>query len=380
MISDTSENDDVNNETCRNNNNNSRKSSENDNNDNNNNISPVTVTSSTEQVFIRNLPSSSSSAPTFLYQHIENNMKPTPSTAASYAFIIVINVATVQAKDSDWIGNKQVRRPNFNECCKRFVSEVTKRNSSKDCHPTCTDCIRTKERDGNQEIFNMSICTGLGCSYMRWCGMDSNYQKFDCHKCKDLLKKACNITKNTECEQRTKRDNTAISNDRYQKSSSGSHKTKTSDDKEFTDATNTLESAFFTLSSAIKHGRTKLVDMEETELELDSEMIIEIIQSTACVGFIVGLIAALYKLRNRFNRIVRRTLPKTKFPPPLLSLTTAQNMPTAQHFTYGQAPQTPAPSQPPTQLQNQLVQFQPSIIANQLAGTNINDNITDIRT
>ena len=259
-----------------------------------------------------------------------------------------------------------------------------KKNSPNNCHPTCTDCIRNKERDCNQEVFNMSICTGVGCSEMRWCGMDSNYKKFDCSECKDLLKRACNITKNTECEKRTKRDSTDNSDDKHQKSSSGSHKTKASDDKEFTDATNTLESVFFTLSSAIKHGRTKLVDIEETDLEVDSEMVIEIIQSTAGVGFIIGLIVTLYKLRNRFNRLVKRTLPKTKFPPQLPSFTPgqnmpAQNMPAGQHFTYSQPPQ-PAPNQPPTQLQNQLVQFQPSIIANQLAGTGMKDDITNVRT
>ena len=113
-------------------------------------------------------------------------------------------------------------------------------------------------------------------------------------------------------------------------------------------------------------------------------MVIEIVQSTAGVGFIIGLIVTLYKLRNRFNRLIRRTLPKTKFPhpPPLQSFTTGQNMPAGQHFTYSQPPQPPAPTQPSAQLQNQLpmVQFQPSIIANQLAGTGMKDDITNART
>ena len=305
-------------------------------------------------------------------------MEPTTTiTAETISILIMIaNATTTQTRDTAWIGNKQIRRPNFTECCKQLVMEIKKGDTLKHCDPTCVDCIRSKEKDGNQEVFNMSLCTGLGCSKMRWCGLDNNYKRYDCSRCKDHLKRACNITRNTECEQRTKRDNTHNSNNQYQKSSSSaSHKKKSSNDKEFTDATNTLESAFFSLSSAIKHGRTKLMDIQETELDLDSQAIIEIVQSTAGIGLLIALIIALYKLRNRFNRLVRRTLPKGKFPPPLPSFTNGQNMTSAQHFTYNQ----PQQSHPPTQ--SSMVQFHPSIIANQLAGTSsMKEDIGNART
>ena len=45
-------------------------------------------------------------------------------------------------------------------------------------------------------------------------------------------------------------------------------------------------------------------------------MIIEIVQSTTGAALVIGLIILLYRLRNRFNRIVQRTIPKSKFPPP----------------------------------------------------------------
>ena len=45
-------------------------------------------------------------------------------------------------------------------------------------------------------------------------------------------------------------------------------------------------------------------------------MIVEIVQSTTGAALVIGLIILLYKLRNRFNRIVYRTIPKSKFPPP----------------------------------------------------------------
>ena len=36
---------------------------------------------------------------------------------------------------------------------------------------------------------------------------------------------------------------------------------------------------------------------------------------TTGAAIVIGLIVLLHRLRNRFNRIVHRTIPKTKFPP-----------------------------------------------------------------
>ena len=125
-----------------------------------------------------------------------------------------------QANTLGWIGNKQLRRAHFTECYNRFVMAVRNGNGQENCHPTCTDCIKSKEKDGNQEIFNTSICTGVGCSEMRWCELHQNYKDFDCSLCKDFLKETCNVTTNTECEQRTKRDNTNNNNNNHQGSAS----------------------------------------------------------------------------------------------------------------------------------------------------------------
>ena len=44
-------------------------------------------------------------------------------------------------------------------------------------------------------------------------------------------------------------------------------------------------------------------------------MVIEIVQCTEGAALVIGLIVLLHRLQNRFNRIVHRTIPKTKFPP-----------------------------------------------------------------
>ena len=45
-------------------------------------------------------------------------------------------------------------------------------------------------------------------------------------------------------------------------------------------------------------------------------MIIEIVQSTSGAALIIGLLVLLYRIRNRVNAIIHRTIPKSKFPPP----------------------------------------------------------------
>ena len=59
-------------------------------------------------------------------------------------------------------------------------------------------------------------------------------------------------------------------------------------------------------------------------MDIDSDMIIEIVQSTSGVALVIGVIILLYRARNRFNRVVHRTIPKCKFPPPLNANATPQ--------------------------------------------------------
>ena len=104
------------------------------------------------------------------------------------------------------------------------------------------------------------------------------------------------------------------------------------------DSRNTLESAFFSLSSAVRSGKHKTLEEEDTNLDIDSEMIVEIIQSTSGVALVVGLMALLYRARNRFNRIVHRAIPKSKFPPP-----PPQNPNQITQYPYNLATQALAP-------------------------------------
>ena len=91
---------------------------------------------------------------------------------------------------------------------------------------------------------------------------------------------------------------------------------KSTDEKQLIDASNTLESSFFSLSSAITTGKSKTLEQQDTDLEIDSDMIIKIVQCITGAALLVVLIVLLHRLRNRFNRIVHRIIPKTKFPPP----------------------------------------------------------------
>ena len=129
----------------------------------------------------------------------------------------------------------------------------------------------------------------------------------------------CSIRSSKQCKQRTKRRSDYYRSDQgnfESKSSRGSHSIKSTDEKQLIDARNTLESAFFSLSSAIRTGKSKTLEQQDTDLEIDSDMVIEIVQSTTGAALVIGLIILLYRLRNRFNRIVHRTIPKSKFPPP----------------------------------------------------------------
>ena len=208
-------------------------------------------------------------------------------------------------------------------CCKKFINEVTTKYKE-DCEPVCTECVSSKTKN----TFNLDICLGIGCSKSRWCGLQGQaYEKFNCKGCKKLLIDLCNFNSSKPCKQRIKRKSGHYddSHEDYNSGSSkGSHRTKSTDEKQLIDARNTLESAFFSLSSAIRTGKSKTSDEENTDMDIDSDMIIEIVQSTSGVALVIGVIILLYRARNRFNRIVHRTIPKSKFPPPLNASPTPQ--------------------------------------------------------
>ena len=51
-------------------------------------------------------------------------------------------------------------------------------------------------------------------------------------------------------------------------------------------------------------------------MEIDSDMVFEIVQSTLGAAFVLVVLLMLYKTRSRFNRIVHRVAPKSKYPDP----------------------------------------------------------------
>ena len=233
-------------------------------------------------------------------------------------------------------------------CCKKFIDEVTTKYKE-DCEPVCIECVSSKTKN----TFKIDICLEIGCSQSRWCGLHQGYQKFSCKGCKKLLMDLCNINSSKPCKQRIKRKSIHYDEsheDSNSGSSKGSHRTKSTDEKQLIDARNTLESAFFSLSSAIKTGRSKTSDEENTDLDIDSDMIIEIVQSTSGVSLVIGVIILLYRARNRFNRIVHRTIPKSKYPPPLNASPNSQHQ---YHVTATQALSAP------TSQQHQLAAFTP---------------------
>ena len=78
---------------------------------------------------------------------------------------------------------------------------------------------------------------------------------------------------------------------------------------------NNLESAFFSLSSAIRTESARVAKEDETSLDLDTEAIVEIIQCSSAGVFIVAVLATCYKLRARANRLIHRVYPKSAYPP-----------------------------------------------------------------
>ena len=79
-------------------------------------------------------------------------------------------------------------------------------------------------------------------------------------------------------------------------------------------------------------------------------MIVEIVQSTTGAALVIGVIILLYRARNRFNRIVHRTIPKSKYPPPLNPNPNSQH---PYHVTAAQALSAQASQQ------HQLAAFTP---------------------
>ena len=250
-----------------------------------------------------------------------------------------------------------VKQVDYNgTCCKKFIDEVTTKYKE-DCEPVCTECVSSKTKtivsSKTQTTFNLDICLGIGCSQSRWCGLHQDYQKFNCKGCQKLLMDLCNINSSKPCKQRIKRKSSHYDEsheDSSSGSSKGSHRTKSTDEKQLIDARNTLESAFFSLSSAIKTGRSKTSDEENTDLDIDSDMIVEIVQSTTGAALVIGVIILLYRARNRFNRIVHRTIPKSKYPPPLNA------SPNSQHPYHVTATQALSAQ---TSQQHQLAAFTP---------------------
>ena len=199
-------------------------------------------------------------------------------------------------------------------CCEKCVNAV-KTENKRDCEPVCTESVRTQTND----TFNLGICLGIGCSSSRWCGLHKGYDKFDCSGCRKWLRTICSINSSKPCKQITKGRSYHYSSDQgnsESKSSRGSHSIKSTDDKQLIDAKNTPESPFFSLSSAIRTGKPMTVEQQDTDLEINSDMIVEIVQSTTGAALVIGLIVLLDRIRNRYNRIVHRTIPKSKFPPP----------------------------------------------------------------
>ena len=109
-----------------------------------------------------------------------------------------------------------------------------------------------------------------------------------------------------------------------------SKRTLTSETKSLINAThktlNKEQSSKHTVASKTKSVSTsthvtkekhtiKISDSEATDLEIDSDLILEIVQSTSGIALALGLIVFIYRSRNRFNKLVKRTLPKSKYPP-----------------------------------------------------------------
>ena len=108
---------------------------------------------------------------------------------------------------------------------------------------------------------------------------------------------------------------------------------------------NNLESAFFSLSSAIRTGSARVAKEDETSLDLDTEAIVEIIQCSSVGVFIVAILATCYKLRAKANRLIHRVYPKSAYPPSAPPNHMEQFKPNDHYgrFQYAGGPETQIP-------------------------------------
>ena len=244
---------------------------------------------------------------------------------------------------------KSVRpRENYTNCCKQVAEKIAK-DAMPGCEEQCLQCIIDREQD---KTVITDFCLNLGCSSQYWCGGQKIYTEFLCHKCKNLVEDSCGLKtdqNSTYCNDRKRRDTEdedEYEDERDKKRSSSvreSHKTTSKEKKQLIDAKNTLESAFFSLSSAIRTGKSEVSQeqTDDTEADIDSGMIIEIVQTASGAGVMIGLVAFLYKVRNRVNSIIHRTIPKSRFPapmPPMQQMNTYSQM----QIPYGLATQNNA--------------------------------------
>lgn len=200
----------------------------------------------------------------------------------------------------------------------------------------------------------LDICMAVGCSRYLWFGRTRKYTVTTCSGCRQHLLAICKFNSTTPCKDRKRRgtnnDWENYNEERSASSSSAGHKTREKNERKFVGATSSLKSAFFTLSSAIKSGTVRTQNDEETDVEIDANMFVEIVQSTGGVVIIIAAGAFINKTRARVNKLIRRIAPKSKFPVPKSTPgginEHALYMPTYQAMHQQQSSPQSAPQQP----------------------------------
>ena len=216
--------------------------------------------------------------------------------------------------------------PDFsNTCCGKFVKDI-ETGKLPQCVPRCTQC----KKDENETVISVDVCLNekakhysilvkdLDCFKLEAAGIKnctSNRNRVECGRCKEYLKKRCNIDNTTPCKvQRNKRDDADSNrNVKTEQDHTSSYKTMKAKEEGRIGSETTLQSAFFSLTNAIQASKTK--ELEGTDTRIAMESVVQIVECIIAAITLAGSLALMYKMRKRFNRIVHRCIPKSRFPP-----------------------------------------------------------------
>ena len=197
-------------------------------------------------------------------------------------------------------------------------------------------CLDEKARHFSVHVKDLD-CFKLEAAGIENCTL--NRDRVKCSRCREYLRKACNINSTTPCKMqraakderyngqandgpkqdqdpddsfvfkrfgyitlrtRNKRDDAdGRRNVKTEQDQTSSHKTMKTKEEGKIGSETRLESAFFSLSNAIQASETK--ELEGTDTTIAVESVVQIVECIIAAITLAGSLALMYKMRKRFN-------------------------------------------------------------------------------